>query len=263
MSTLIKLLKFGTLSIEFGESISSKYYEIGKHFGKLGDSSVILIKYENNYYLVDTGFANEVDTSQKNLDFNKKSLKYLFELNNLQFEDISGIFITHWHADHFGNLRCFPNARLYSFFPEKSSNDQFINKLNFNSLKNHFKQLFEIFANQYHFEHLLPVIPLNENDKFAGCKLLPTPGHTRLHCSLITELISTKIVIAGDAIVSQSYYDHNEVWSYNSGNLGDEACKKAMNNIIKIADYIIPGHGFPFQNYKKVNKEKIKNDLID
>jgi glyoxylase-like metal-dependent hydrolase (beta-lactamase superfamily II) len=80
---------------------------------------------------------------------------------------------------------------------------------------------------------------------------MPTPGHTRLHCSLLVEFMSKQVVIAGDAIVSQSYYDQGKAWPYNAGNLGDAACLEAMNQIIALADYIIPGHGHPFQNYRK------------
>lgn len=229
----ISLIKFGTLTLEYAENPTNKFYELGKYFGKLGDSSVIHIEYETDHYLIDTGFANEADFSQKNVLFNETALKHHLKLYNLNFEDISGIFVTHWHTDHFANLRLFPRAKVYCFDPE--------NALNLDAV-----------AKSYHFEQLLPIIPLSATDSFAGCQLLPTPGHTRLHCSLLAPFQNFNIVIAGDAIVSQSYYDHDSAWPYNAGNLGEAACKKAMGKIIEIADYIIPGHGHPFQNYKKV-----------
>jgi glyoxylase-like metal-dependent hydrolase (beta-lactamase superfamily II) len=231
----ISLIKFGSLSIEFGESPREDLYEIGKDLGKLGDSSVIHIKYADRHYLVDTGFANESDLTRKNLASNELELKYRLSLQSLNFEDIFGIFITHWHADHFANLRLFQNAKIYCFNPENE---------NYTSL-----------ARRFGFEKLLPIISLNSKDEFAGCQLFPTPGHTRLHCSLLVTLRNFKIVIAGDAIVSQSYYDHGEVWPYNAGQLSEVESKKAMNRIIKVADYIIPGHGHPFQNYRRNNSK--------
>jgi glyoxylase-like metal-dependent hydrolase (beta-lactamase superfamily II) len=241
----ISLVKFGTLSIEFGESFVGGLYQVGKYLGKLGDSSVIHIKFEEAHYLVDTGFAQEGDLSQENLLFNELDLQYRLKLQSLSFEDIIGIFITHWHADHFANLRLFPNAKIYCFNPQENSN-------------------YDSLAERYHFSNLLPIISLDEHDKFAGCKLFPTPGHTRLHCSLLTDLQHFKIVIAGDAIVSQSYYDQDQVWTYNAGQLGESESKEAMHKIIDIADYIIPGHGHPFQNYRKQKSNlKEKNCTVD
>jgi glyoxylase-like metal-dependent hydrolase (beta-lactamase superfamily II) len=227
----ISLIKFGTLSIESGELPQEDLFEVGKELGKLGDSSVIHIQYEEQHYLVDTGFANEAILTQKNFAFNKMDLQYRLNLQSLDFGDIVGIFITHWHADHFANLRLFPNAKIYCYNPDNE---------NYSSL-----------AKRFQFEKLLPIIPLNSKDEFAGCKLFPTPGHTRLHCSLLANLQNFKFVIAGDAIVSQSYYDHDAVWPYNAGQLGEAESKQAMHKIIEVADYIIPGHGHPFQNYRK------------
>lgn len=236
----ISLIKFGTLSIESGESPQEDLYEVGKYLGKHGDSAVIHIKYEGKQYLVDTGFADEANLTQKNLNFNELDLKHRLNLQSLDFGDIVGVFITHWHADHFANLRLFPNAKIYCYNPDNES---------YSSL-----------AKRYQFEQLLPIIPLNIKDEFAGCKLFPTPGHTRLHCSLLANLQNFKIMIAGDAIVSQSYYDHDKVWPYNAGQLGEAESKQAMHKIIEVADYIIPGHGHPFQNYRKkeLKANKIK-----
>jgi glyoxylase-like metal-dependent hydrolase (beta-lactamase superfamily II) len=251
----IKVLKFGSLSIEYGEDTTPKLYTVGLNLGKYGDSSVIYIEYNGGKYLIDTGFCYETDTSPENLSFNKKYLKYIFDLHDLKFEDINGIFITHWHADHYGNLNLFPNAKLYSFFPKNPDKNDFLQNLIFNSRDR--KLNIDTIARFYKFEELLPVITLHEDEQFAGCDIFPTPGHTSLHCSLLIKSWDLNIVVAGDAIVSQSYYDHKKTWQYNSGNLGVEACEKAMDKIISIADYIIPGHGHPFQNYRmnKIQKE--------
>ncbi|MHA1253827.1 MAG: MBL fold metallo-hydrolase, partial [Candidatus Helarchaeota archaeon] len=242
-------IKFGSLPVEYGESINSKLYDIGVILGKMGDSSVTLIEYKNDYFLVDTGFANESNLSFANLKYNEHLFKNMLDVNGLSFDDISGIFITHWHGDHFGNLRLFKDTNLYCYLPDNL--ELHLNKKYDHIIIKQFKPNIEMIAKYYHFEHLLPIIKLNEKDTFAGCKIFPTPGHTLYHCSLLTEYMNQKIVIAGDAIVSQSYYDHNEVWQYNSGNLGKENCIQSMNKIIDIADMIIPGHGHPFQNYKK------------
>jgi len=230
----ISLVKFGTLSIEFGESLNESLYQIGKDLGKLGDSSVIHIKYDEEHYLIDTGFANEAFITLENFIYNEKDLRDRLSLQSLTFEDIVGVFITHWHADHFGNLRLFPNAKIYCYNPENEN--------------------YHLLAKRFLFDKKLPIISLNEDDEFAGCRLFPTPGHTRWHCSLLADFPNFKIVIAGDAIVSHSYYEHDAVWPYNAGQLGEAEAKQSMHKIIEVADYIIPGHGHPFQNYRKRNE---------
>jgi len=244
----LKILKFGSLNMEFGENPSISMLKINKALGRFGDSSITYIKYKGNNYIIDTGFANEIDISDKNLTFNERSLKNIFNQYDLTFNDIDGIFITHWHTDHFGNLRLFSNAKIYSFLPDKEIYSEIFNNYD---LSRDFSLNIDRIAEFYNFSHLLPVIFLNEKDEFAGCRIFPTPGHTLLHCSLLIEYLKVKIIVAGDAIVSQSYFDHDEIWQYNSGNLGKESCIKSMHKITSIADYIIPGHGHPFQNYKK------------
>lgn len=234
--TDISIIKFGTLTVEYGESFNEKLYNLGKYLGRIGDSSVIRVENDGKYYLIDTGFSNEADLSPENLLYNKLDLQIKLQVKKLNFEDIDGIFITHWHADHFANLHLFPNATVYCY--------QLFNKYDFQKI-----------SERYNFQHLLPIRFLDDSEEFAGCKIFPTPGHTEFHCSLLMNFRQQNIVIAGDAIVSQSYFHNNTAWPYNSGNLGEQACINSMLKIISVADYIIPGHGHPFQNYRKSELE--------
>jgi len=228
----LNIVKTGSLSIEAGENHNKSFNKIKWRFKKIGDSSVIHIKYKGKNYLVDTGFAGEWNLSPENISLNRISLMYYLAFLGLSFESIAGIFITHWHHDHFGNLPLFNKARLYIYEPSR-------------------EMAIKMLAKKCGFTHLFPPVYLNETDTFAGCTLFPTPGHTITHCSLIALYENFTFCIAGDAIVSQSYYDKDEVWSYNSGNMGKEKCIKAMKDITSKSDYIIPGHGHLFQNYKE------------
>ncbi|MBN1696420.1 MAG: MBL fold metallo-hydrolase [Spirochaetales bacterium] len=228
----LALVKTGTLGIEAGERYNPDFTEYRKQFLKSGDSSVVRITFGGKHYLVDTGYADEWNLEPASRELNKAMLNYHLTLQRLSFESIAGIFITHWHHDHFGNLPFFPNARLYTTGPEKGLN-------------------LEVLAEKCGFTHMMPPSYCGAGDTFAGCTLLPTPGHTPDHCSLLAEYGGWVFCIAGDAIVSQSYYERGEAWPYNAGNMGKEKCAEAMNAIIESSDYIIPGHGHVFQNYRR------------
>jgi glyoxylase-like metal-dependent hydrolase (beta-lactamase superfamily II) len=82
-----------------------------------------------------------------------------------------------------------------------------------------------------------------------GLTVLPTPGHNSFHHSVVINFRDLVIVAAGDAVVSQSYYDHEAVWAMNSDFQSEKTAIASMNKIREIADIIIPGHGHPFENY--------------
>jgi glyoxylase-like metal-dependent hydrolase (beta-lactamase superfamily II) len=228
----LAVVQTGTLSIEAGEHYSTVFSMYRQQFKKMGDSAVVRITYRGKHYLVDTGYEDEWNLEPAVRELNKKKLEYNLGLLDLTFENIEGIFITHWHHDHFGNCGLFPRAKLYAY--------ELCRDLNLSMI-----------AKQCGFEHMMPPVYCKEGDMFAGCSLLPTPGHTKDHCSILAEFKGRVFCIAGDAIVSQSYYERGEVWPYNSGNMGKETCVRAMNSIIEKVDFIIPGHGHLFQNYRK------------
>ncbi len=102
-----------------------------------------------------------------------------------------------------------------------------------------------------------------------GVMVLATPGHTENHASLVLTLEdivyqesggfvghssvikSPCIVVAGDAIVSHSYYLQNKFWDYNSDFFSKERSIRSQQTICELADYIIPGHGTVFYNARR------------
>ena len=80
--------------------------------------------------------------------------------------------------------------------------------------------------------------------------MLDTKGHTVDHKSLLVKVGDIKIVVAGDAIVTPTHYIMDDIWRY-AGSTEVKEAFRSMKKIIKIADYIIPGHGTLFQNIKK------------
>jgi len=83
-----------------------------------------LIKHpEQGYILFDTGYSDRFYQLTAKFPFSiyrrltpvvlKKSLKQQLEEQNIQASEIQSIVISHFHADHIGGLKDFPNARFF------------------------------------------------------------------------------------------------------------------------------------------------------
>jgi glyoxylase-like metal-dependent hydrolase (beta-lactamase superfamily II) len=68
--------------------------------------------------------------------------------------------------------------------------------------------------------------------------LFPTYGPSPGHASLIVKAAKT-VVIAGDAVLTRDYFDHNRIWEHSTD---PEAAKESFRELREIADIIIPGH---------------------
>lgn len=185
-------------------------YSYKRLFGAMGGSTVTLISGEKNV-LVDTGHDGEEDLSEINLTRNKKILLAHLGGLGLAPNDIDIVFLTHGHRDHTGNIHIF----------EESG------------------------ANIVRYDEV------DENDEIIkDVIVLDTKGHTVDHKSLLVKVGDTKVVVAGDAIVTPTHYIMDDIWRYAGGTDVKKALR-SMKKIIKIADYIIPGHGTLFRNVKK------------
>ena len=178
-------------------------------FGSEGGSTVVLIQNDKNI-LVDTGFDSGEDFSETNRERNEKILLAYLDGFDAGAEDIDIVFLTHRHRDHTGNVDIF----------------------------------------QKHGSEVVAGVDVSEGNKLGkNVTVIDTSGHTPNHKSLLVKVDNKKVVVAGDAIVSATYYMQEKVWKYAYGTNFEKAIQ-SMNKIVKIADYIIPGHGMPFENMK-------------
>ena len=90
----------------------------------------------------------------------------------------------------------------------------------------------------------------------SGIKIIETPGHVLEHLSLLVNTDEGKVAVVGDTIWWLD--DEKQIFKIDQK---DHAAAKGMNmkeliksrkKLIKMADYIIPGHGEMF---------KVKKDL--
>lgn len=152
---------------------------------------------------------------------NREKLLEALKKENLKVEDIDFVLLTHNHLDHTLLAGIFPNARVLTT-EEIYKND-----------------------NQVSHGNIIPDTDL---------KIIQTPGHCNEHCSLIVPTEKGVYVVGGDVF----WYVEGEAQTADIKKVDDahpaevdmEKLIVSRKKILKIADYIIPGHGRMF----KVNK---------
>ncbi len=151
---------------------------------------------------------------------NEKMLLEALEKEGLKPEDIDIVFLTHYHLDHILNIRLFPNKDIYDG-----------DSINSNDSK---------------------IVEYEGNIPNTNIQVIPTPGHSYEHVSLLVETEKGKIVIAGDLF----WWRDNEGPELNKESLlnykdpytkDKDALLESRKKILEIADYIIPGHGKMFK----------------
>jgi glyoxylase-like metal-dependent hydrolase (beta-lactamase superfamily II) len=214
----VKLIKQGNCTLEAIENPSLLTTNIKYSLGIGGGSNVILIETDRRV-LVDTGF--EYESRQEPGDFERNGRQLIRALADCGYtpDDIDAVFITHWHLDHFGNLKVFPKA-------EHLASRALVEEVG-----------------------LKDFTGVEDGEKVAEkVKVMFTPGHTREHASLLLNS-AIRVAVAGDAIVSLSYFDKGKLWNYNQDFYSIEEGLSSMKRLAESSDLIIPGHGLPFLTY--------------
>jgi glyoxylase-like metal-dependent hydrolase (beta-lactamase superfamily II) len=234
----IKIIKQGTLTLDWFEPPRSDILAM-KYFCGIGGGSTVTFLQSDANILVDTGFEHESDVSERNKQANQKRLIHALKEAGLFPRDIDILFITHWHADHFMNRTIFEDCEVVML---KDAVDR----------------------------HQLDITGITAGKRIAtGVMVLHTPGHTIDHASLLVKtenlrytsrsrvggrimgIGSVNVVVAGDAVVSPSYFYNDTIWDHNQDFHSEEAAMASMKKIRGLADFIIPGHGGMFWNNRR------------
>lgn len=125
----------------------------------------------------------------------------------LKIEDITHVFITHSHLDHYRNIGMFPKAKALDYWAIWTDD-----------------------------------ISEPWKEKFTkDIRIIKTPGH---NYDELTFLVNTKgglIAVAGDIYWRENHPEFDEYAS------DMELLKKSRKKVLEIADYVIPGHGKMFK----------------
>ncbi len=221
---IVKVIKIGTITHEASEIPSVYNLQLKYDLGIGGGSTVTLVE-ANRRILVDTGFDYESVDSAENKKRNASNLTGALKDQGIKPDDIDIVFITHWHRDHFGNLGIFKKARYMAAKP-------LVKRFGLDNFKG-----------------------TDDGEEIAaGVKVALTPGHTIDHASILVDTtyrgIKVRIAIAGDAVISHSYFQTGHIWKHNADFYDAEKARDSLLHIINSSDVIIPGHGVPFMTYK-------------
>jgi len=140
---------------------------------------------------------------------------------DLKPEDINFVILTHTHLDHSLLVGIFENAKVFD-----------------NS---------DVFSSDGQISQHKGKIP-NTN-----IEIIKTPGHDQFHCSvLVTTKDLGKVIVAGDVFwwtdEEEQKIDKQSLLGHQDPYVKDEkALRKSRENILELADYIIPGHGEIFK----------------
>jgi glyoxylase-like metal-dependent hydrolase (beta-lactamase superfamily II) len=235
----LKIISVGTIYRDHGEWSTITDYErdfrwfreVLTQIGIRTSSTVTYVKSDGQNILIDVGYDHPMNENPK--AFRKKTrIIHNLRYYGLEHEDIDEIFITHWHEDHSGNIPFFPKVRILYAGVTPSYVKKRLERYN---VDNEFSRLDE------------------NTDWHTGMELIQTPGHaTGSDYSVAIRFQKRIFVVAGDIIVSRSFYHNRTFWPNEKLEKNCAQLQASYDRIIEFADVIIPGHDVPFNNYLKL-----------
>lgn len=156
------------------------------------------------------GFQLLVDPSLAKADDMTKELD---RRTGLKPDDINAVFVTHEHGDHFAGIEHFQKAKWFAAAPVA----QILNGL----------------------KKLTRSVEPAPKTLFGAVEVIPTPGHTHSHHSLLFDCEGRSIVAAGDSVATRDHWRERRSY-YNA--VDPALAAKTMDHLASLAGVIIPGH---------------------
>jgi N-acyl homoserine lactone hydrolase len=173
-------------------TLDKSFLVFGKYQGTKYKAALkpLLIRTEKEKILVDTGIGTlpaKYSKFHEVIRSREEELRYSLKKAGLEPSDITLVINTHLHFDHCGNNALFDKAKFleqteevrYAFFPDRFMRVSYL------------REFFDIEAE---------FLPLRGRYVVEdGVEIVPTPGHTIGHQSVVVRWKDTNIVYAGDA----------------------------------------------------------------
>jgi glyoxylase-like metal-dependent hydrolase (beta-lactamase superfamily II) len=157
---------------------------------------------------------------------NRKALLESLMKEGLKLEEIDYIYISHKHIDHMMLMGIFPNAKVCT------ANSIY----EYENFRRHTGDIWD-----------------------ESIKIVKTPGHIEDHSSLIVATEEGNYLLAGDlfwwgSTEQQKTDNYEELINHFDFVAKDkESLVRSRKKVIKMCDFVVPGHGKMFKNEFKSN----------
>ncbi len=165
----------------------------------------------------------------------------LNERAGLHIEDITAVFLTTFRATHRLAISEFQHADWLIYETEKEYATEYLEELKAKSSEGTgADETSEVDVSLIEMELEIIKRCKTAPEKLAdGVELFPSPGASAGSCGLLLTPPIGAIVIAGDAVLNKDYLEHGQVWEHS---FDLKVAQQSLEDIIEIADLIIPGH---------------------
>ncbi|NWX38656.1 MBLC1 protein, partial [Notiomystis cincta] len=172
----------------------------------VADGSVTLVSGGPLTVLVDTGGP-----------WLRPHLPGLLRSHGVTPAEVTHVVVTHGHSDHVGNVNLFPRATLLVGFDLSRGEGLYLP------------------------QGLAQGVPLVLHP--GHLEVMPTPGHTRAHVSLVAlgTALGT-VAVAGDTFESAG-----DEGSWEALSEEPERQRRSRRRLAALAEVVVPGHGPPFR----------------
>lgn len=158
----------------------------------------------------------------------------LYERAGIKNKDITDVFLTTFRSAHRGALGAYDQANWYIHEKEKHYVRHFFEERYRHTKDDH--ELLHIIADELALLDRCQPAPEKLADQV---ELFPSPGASAGCCGLLLTPSVGAVIIAGDAVINTDYLEHGQVWD---DCFDIKLAQQSLEDILEIADVIIPGH---------------------
>jgi glyoxylase-like metal-dependent hydrolase (beta-lactamase superfamily II) len=219
----VLVARVGTSLLPPDRAVSHLYVDFMRCLGLGGEGTTTVIVREKSILVVDPGYGLENDLGETNRVRNKRRLAADMQNIGIEPSDVTHVFVTHPHRDHWGTIGLFNQAQWFAMG---------------DALKNA--------PPEFPADRFTPVA--DGDEVFPNTRVVRTTGHTRHHASLLWTSADggLRTAIAGDAVIDLAWAVRGLVYQYNTDFFDGTKARESQAWLLENADLIIPGHGQPF-----------------
>ena len=181
--------------------------------------------------LVDTGLARN----------GKKILSYITDFLKKDPRDVTFIIITHYHADHTGNVAMLSQATGAKVAIHEADADYLAGKKSVPKLKGLRGTVLNALLFLWPVQPVVPDILLHDGDSICGLEVIHTPGHTPGSICLYDR--EDRVLFSGDTLTTKNGVVHGPPPTATPDMA--QALRSARKTAALDFDILLSGHGTP------------------